>query len=39
LRRITKQVTNCIEISRRYLSFLRQNPGRNTARLRRTNPY
>jgi two-component system, sensor histidine kinase and response regulator len=27
LRRITKQVTNCIEISRRYLSFLRQNPG------------
>ncbi len=27
LRRITKQVTNCVEISRRYLSFLRQNPG------------
>ncbi len=27
LRRITKQVTNCIEISRRYLSFLRQSPG------------
>ena len=27
LRRITKQVTNCIDISRRYLSFLRQNPG------------
>lgn len=27
LRRITKQVTNCIEISRRYLSFLRANPG------------
>lgn len=26
LRRITKQVTNCIEISRRYLSFLRQSP-------------
>jgi signal transduction histidine kinase len=26
LRRITKQVTNCIDISRRYLSFLRQNP-------------
>jgi len=26
LRRITKQVTNCIEISRRYLSFLRQKP-------------
>jgi signal transduction histidine kinase len=29
LRRITKQVTNCVEISRRYLSFLRQNPGEN----------
>jgi len=27
LRRITKQVTNCIDISRRYLSFLRANPG------------
>jgi signal transduction histidine kinase len=27
LRRITRQVTNCIDISRRYLSFLRQNPG------------
>ena len=27
LKRITRQVTNCIEISRRYLSFLRQNPG------------
>lgn len=27
LRRITKQVTNCIEISRRYLSFLRASPG------------
>ncbi|HMJ91923.1 MAG TPA: HAMP domain-containing sensor histidine kinase, partial [Candidatus Acidoferrum sp.] len=27
LRRITKQCTNCIDISRRYLSFLRQNPG------------
>lgn len=26
LRRITKQVTNCIDISRRYLSFLRHNP-------------
>lgn len=26
LKRITRQVTNCIEISRRYLSFLRQNP-------------
>ncbi len=25
LRTITRQVTNCIEISRRYLSFLRQN--------------
>jgi signal transduction histidine kinase len=29
LKRITRQVTNCIEISRRYLSFLRQNPGEN----------
>jgi signal transduction histidine kinase len=29
LKRITRQVTNCIEISRRYLSFLRQNPGDN----------
>jgi two-component system, sensor histidine kinase and response regulator len=29
LRRITKQVTNCIDISRRYLSFLRANPGEN----------
>ncbi len=27
LKRITRQVTNCIEISRRYLSFLRQNSG------------
>jgi len=26
LKTITRQVTNCIEISRRYLSFLRQNP-------------
>jgi two-component system, sensor histidine kinase and response regulator len=26
LRTITRQVTNCIEISRRYLSFLRQQP-------------
>jgi two-component system, sensor histidine kinase and response regulator len=26
LRRITKQVTNCIDISRRYLSFLRSSP-------------
>src|SRR5262249_26881821 len=25
LKTITRQVTNCIEISRRYLSFLRQN--------------
>jgi len=32
LKRITRQVTNCIEISRRYLSFLRQNPG-DTARV------
>lgn len=30
LKRITRQVTNCIEISRRYLSFLRQNPGENS---------
>lgn len=29
LKRITRQVTNCIEISRRYLSFLRQNPNEN----------
>ena len=29
LKRLTRQVTNCIEISRRYLSFLRQNPGDN----------
>ena len=29
LKRITRQVTNCIEISRRYLSFLRQNPREN----------
>lgn len=27
LRIITRQVTNCIEISRRYLSFLRRQPG------------
>ena len=26
LNRITRQVTNCIDISRRYLGFLRQNP-------------
>jgi signal transduction histidine kinase len=26
LKRITRQVTNCIEISRRYLSFLRESP-------------
>lgn len=30
LKRITRQVTNCIEISRRYLSFLRQNSNDNT---------
>src|ERR1043166_2587360 len=30
LKRITRQVTNCMEISRRYLSFLRQNPSENT---------
>jgi signal transduction histidine kinase len=29
LKRLTRQVTTCIEISRRYLSFLRQNPGDN----------
>jgi signal transduction histidine kinase len=29
LRRITRQVTACIEISRRYLGFLRQNPTEN----------
>src|SRR5262249_19983397 len=29
LKRITRQVTNCIEISRRYLSFLRQHPNEN----------
>ena len=29
LTRITRQVTNCIEISRRYLGFLRQSPGEN----------
>lgn len=27
LRTITRQVTNCIEISRRYLGFLRRHPG------------
>ncbi|HEX5219910.1 MAG TPA: response regulator [Verrucomicrobiae bacterium] len=27
LRTMTRQVTNCIEISRRYLSFLRRGPG------------
>lgn len=27
LKTITRQVTNCIEISRRYLSFLRERPG------------
>ena len=30
LKRITRQVTNCIEISRRYLSFLRRNPGEHS---------
>src|SRR5712691_1825536 len=29
LKTITRQVTNCIEISRRYLSFLRQHPEEN----------
>ena len=29
LKTITRQVTNCIEISRRYLSFLRQNSDEN----------
>lgn len=28
--RVTRQVNNCIEISRRYLSFLRQKPGEPT---------
>jgi two-component system, sensor histidine kinase and response regulator len=32
LRTMTRQVTNCIEISRRYLSFLRKQPG-ETARV------
>lgn len=32
LKRITRQVTNCIEISRRYLSFLRKNQS-STARV------
>src|SRR5271169_6860285 len=31
LKTITRQVTNCIEISRRYLSFLRQNSEDNPA--------
>jgi signal transduction histidine kinase len=31
LKTITRQVTNCIEISRRYLSFLRQKPEENPA--------
>lgn len=30
LRTMTRQVTNCIEISRRYLSFLRKQPGEYT---------
>jgi signal transduction histidine kinase len=30
LQRITRQVTNCIDISRRYLSFLRQDPMERT---------
>ena len=29
MKRLTHQVTNCIDISRRYLSFLRQTPGEN----------
>ncbi|MBN2508355.1 MAG: hybrid sensor histidine kinase/response regulator [Verrucomicrobia bacterium] len=29
LKRLTRQVTACIEISRRYLQFLRQSPGDN----------
>jgi two-component system, sensor histidine kinase and response regulator len=29
LRRITKQVTNCIDVSRRYLQLIRANPGEN----------
>jgi two-component system, sensor histidine kinase and response regulator len=31
LKTITRQVTNCIEISRRYLGFLRQSSGENAA--------
>jgi two-component system sensor histidine kinase/response regulator len=30
LRTMTRQVTNCVEISRRYLSFLRKQPGNAT---------
>jgi len=30
LKRITRQVTNCIEVSRRYLSFLRHGPDDNS---------
>jgi len=30
LRTMTRQVTNCIEISRRYLSFLRKQPGESS---------
>jgi signal transduction histidine kinase len=30
LRTMTRQVTNCIEISRRYLSFLRKQPGEHS---------
>ena len=37
LKTITRQVTNCIEISRRYLGFLRRQPGRGAARQASTN--
>lgn len=33
LRTMTRQVTNCIEISRRYLSFLRKSQGGEAARV------
>ena len=38
LKRITRQVTNCVEISRRYLSFLRQHPREDERRLDQSNP-
>jgi signal transduction histidine kinase len=33
LKRITRQVTNCIQISRRYLGFLRQSPNETVPRV------